>query len=236
MQGSINFDGSLVGNITKGGGGGGGGDTVIINPVVTSGTKIADVTVNGVEKDLYCPTPPTPPEVDITPVVTSGTKIADVTVGGVEKDLYAPNPTQVNVNQVQQSGTKIATIGVNGVNTDIYAPESSGGGIVYSVEPHKVGTWTDGTITKDVWECSFITSQSDQESQHDLSSLNIDRMLLMNGMINLTNNTSYPNPFYLNSSNYAGFRWIKPYLVTLICGDYWNKVISIEYTIRYTTT
>lgn len=125
MQGSINFDGSLVGNIT--GGGGGGGDTVVITPVVTSGTKIADVSVNGVEKDLYCPNPP---EIDITPVVTSGTKIADVSVGGVEKDLYTPNPTQVSVNQVQQSGTKIATIGVNGVNTDIYAPQ--GGCTVYS--------------------------------------------------------------------------------------------------------
>jgi hypothetical protein len=89
MQGSINFDGSLVGNIT--GGGGGGGDTVVITPLVTSGTKIADVSVNGVEKDLYCPTPATPQEVEITPIMTSGTKIADVSVGGVEKDLYSPD-------------------------------------------------------------------------------------------------------------------------------------------------
>ena len=140
MQGSINFDGSLVGNIT--GDGGGGGDTVVITPVVTSGTKIADVSVNGVEKDLYCPTPPTPPEVDITPVVTSGTKIADVSIDGVEKDLYAPNPTQVNITPVQQSGTKIATIGVNGVNTDLYAPES--GGDIYSTSERVVGVWIDG--------------------------------------------------------------------------------------------
>lgn len=141
MEGNINFDGSLVGNIM--GGGGGGGDTIVITPVVTSGTKIADVSVNGVEKDLYCPNPP---EVDITPVVTSGTKIADVSVGGVERDLYTPNPTQVSVNQVQQSGTKIATIGVNGVNTDIYAPEGGGGGgESYSTTEWDTGnTWING--------------------------------------------------------------------------------------------
>lgn len=120
MQGSINFDGSLVGNIT--GGGGGGGDTVVITPVVTSGTKIADVSVNGVEKDLYCPTSPTPTEIDITPVVTSGTKIADVSVGGVEKDLYCPNPPEIDITPVVTSGTKIADVSVNGVEKDLYCP------------------------------------------------------------------------------------------------------------------
>ena len=143
MEGSINFDGSLVGNINRGRGGG--GDTVVITPVVTSGTKIADVSVNGVEKDLYCPTPPTPPVVEITPVVTSGTKIADVSVGGVEKDLYAPNPTQISVNQVQQSGTKIASISVNGASTDLYAPEGGGGrGETYSTTEWNTGdVWID---------------------------------------------------------------------------------------------
>ena len=104
-----------------------------------TGAGIADVSVNGVENDLYCPTPPAPTEVDITPVVTSVTKIADVSIGGVEKDLYAPTPTQVAVTQVQQSGTKIASINVNGVNTDIYAPESSG--VIYSTTERKIGSF-----------------------------------------------------------------------------------------------
>ena len=51
MQGSINFDGSLIGNIT--GGGGGGGSEVVITPVLTSGTKIATINVNGVDYDIY---------------------------------------------------------------------------------------------------------------------------------------------------------------------------------------
>lgn len=74
-------------------GGGGGGSTVVIEPVLTSGTKIADVSVDGVEKDLYAPTPtpPTPAtEVTVTQVVTEGTKIATIGVDGVETDLYAP--------------------------------------------------------------------------------------------------------------------------------------------------
>lgn len=89
MDASIDFSGVLKGSIADSGGSGG-GDTVIITPVVTSGTKIADVSVNGVEKDLYCPTPPAPTEVDITPVQQSGTKIATIGVNGVNTDLYAP--------------------------------------------------------------------------------------------------------------------------------------------------
>lgn len=176
-------------------------------------------------------------DVVITPLLLEGVPIAKITADDTDFYIYAPEGgSDITVTPTLQAGTKIGSITVNGVTTNLFAPSSSGGEIIYSVEPHKVGTWTDGNVTKDVWECSFITSQSDQEAQHDLTSLNIDRMLLVNGMINLTNNTSYPNPFYLNSSNYAGFRWNAPNLVTLICGDYWNRVISIEYTIRYTIT
>ena len=201
MNGSITFDGSLVGNIT--GGGGGGGDTVVITPVVTSGTKIADVSVNGVEKDLYCPTPPTPPQIDITPVVTSGTKIADVSVGGVEKDLYAPNPTTVNVTQVQQSGTKIATIGVNGVNTDIYAPE--GGGIIYSLEEHVIGKWID---EKPIYQKTYIINETiyNQDKTIDVSDLNIKKYVNGYGTFLRIINWASPiilidTPFNLYESN-----------------------------------
>ena len=142
MNGSITFDGSLIGDIS--GGGGGGGDEVIITPVVTSGTKIADVSVNGVEKDLYCPTPPSPTQVDVTPVQQSGTKIASISINGSSEDLYAPSPTQVNVTQVQQSGTKIASIEVNGVDTDLYAPES--GEVIYSLTERKIGKFLNDDL------------------------------------------------------------------------------------------
>ena len=196
MQGSINFDGSLVGNIT--GGGGSGGDTVVITPVVTSGTKIADVSVNGVEKDLYCPTPP---EVNITPVVTSGTKIADVSVGGVEKGLYAPNPTVVNVNQVQQSGTKIATIGVNGVNTDVYAPNNSSDN--YSSEEHIVGSWFGEVL----YRKSFQVTLTNTSNYIDVSALNIKNIIKVEGAIKGNNNYQVTFPYYESDNIYANFNY-----------------------------
>lgn len=199
MQGSINFDGSLIGNIT--GGGGGGGDTVVITPVVTSGTKIADVSVNGVEKDLYCPTPPTPPEIDITPVVTSGTKIADVSLNGVEKDLYAPNPTTVNVTQLQQSGTKIATINVNGVSTDLYAPESSGD--VYSSDEVEDGTW----FGEKIYRKSFQVTLSSTTNYIDVRALNIKNIIKVEGAIKGNNNYQISFPYYENNNYYANFNY-----------------------------
>ena len=86
MDASIDFSGVLKGSIADSGGGGG-GDTVIITPVVTSGTKIADVSVNGVKKDLYAPNPT---QVSVNQVQQSGTKIAIINVNGVNTDLYAP--------------------------------------------------------------------------------------------------------------------------------------------------
>lgn len=210
----------------------GGGSDVVITPLLLEGVPIAKITVDNTDFYIYAPKGGS--DITVTPTLQAGTKIGDITIGENTVSLYAPNPTSVSVSQNVTEGTQIGSITVNDVTTNLFAPDNSGCEITYSVEPHKVGTWTDGNVTKDVWECSFITSQSDQEVQHDLSALNIDRMLLINGIINLTNNASYPNPFYLNSSNYAGFRWSKPTLITLICGDYWNRVISIEYTIRYT--
>lgn len=76
-------------------GGGGGGSTVVIEPVLTSGTKIADVSVDGVKKDLYAPTPTPATAVTVTPVVTEGTKIASIGVNGQSTDIYAPKGEEI---------------------------------------------------------------------------------------------------------------------------------------------
>ena len=113
MDASIDFSGVLKGSIANGGGGGG-GDTVIITPVVTSGTKIADVSVNGVEKDLYCPTT----EIEVTQVQTSGTKIASIDVNGDVTDIYAPKS---GCTVYSGGGVPQDNLGVNG---DIYTKVS----------------------------------------------------------------------------------------------------------------
>lgn len=41
--------------LEAGGGGGGTGSVVVVNPILTSGTKIAEISVNGSKKNLYAP-------------------------------------------------------------------------------------------------------------------------------------------------------------------------------------
>ena len=176
MQGSINFDGSLIGNIT--GGGGGGGSEVVITPVLTSGTKITDVTVDGEDKDLFAPTPtpPTPAtEVSVTQTLASGTKIGSIEVDGESTDLFAPTPTpptpatEVTVSQVLTEGTKIASIEVDGDSTDIYAP-AGGGGCSFSETEQVVGTWIDG---KPLYQKTVVSTATPSQNNWTTINLNI---------------------------------------------------------------
>ena len=58
------------------GSGGGGGSTVVVTPIVTTGTKIATITVDGTDSDLYAPEggsgTVTDVQVNGTSIVTSG--------------------------------------------------------------------------------------------------------------------------------------------------------------------
>ena len=224
LGGMISFDGTLAGQIT--GGGGGGGDSVIIAPVITSGTKIADVSVNGVDKDLYCPTPT---EVEVTPVQQSGTKIATIEVDNVEQDLYAPSPTQVSINQVQQSGTKIASIAVNGANTDIYAPD--GGEHEYSTSEHTVGNWVDG---RPVYEKTIFIDVPSGAGRFDLVTLdsNIDLIISQTAFMYLSNYIRFLP--YTDIGNYdTNIYFNLPTLYLAVENDSWEGYklcITIQYT------
>lgn len=65
-------------------GSGGGGSNVTVNPILQSGTKIAEITVDSTQEDIYAPTPPTKTS-DLTNdsgYVTSSalpTKVSDLT-------------------------------------------------------------------------------------------------------------------------------------------------------------
>jgi hypothetical protein len=95
----------------------GGGTDVEITPIVTSGTKIADVSVGGVEKDLYCPAPT---EVTVSQVQQSGTKIAIIGVNGVNTDLYAPEGGSGGSVNFSTSEIKVGTYTENGIDYDLY--------------------------------------------------------------------------------------------------------------------
>lgn len=70
--------------------GGEGGSTVEVTPVVTSGTELAKISVDGDIKSIYAPTVEVP-EITVTPTLTEGTEIATISVDGERKTLYAPN-------------------------------------------------------------------------------------------------------------------------------------------------
>lgn len=74
------------------GGGGGGGSTVSITPTLSTGTKIADYSIDGTGGSLYAPNGGGGGStVEVQQIQTSGTKIAIITVDGSATDLYAPS-------------------------------------------------------------------------------------------------------------------------------------------------
>lgn len=77
-------------NVPWTGGGSGSGDTVTVTPTLSSGTKIADISVNGTSKALYAPSSTSGSNVQVQPILTTGTEIAKITVNGVPYSLRAP--------------------------------------------------------------------------------------------------------------------------------------------------
>lgn len=130
MQGSINFDGTLSGSIA---GGGGGGTEVTITPVVTSGTKIADYSIDQTPGSLYAPTPEALPGTIVTKALrkyndTSQTKIMTVTTldtsnnQEVSQDIYAPSPVQCWYTPGLEQDYQIGQFTYGGVTQNVYIP------------------------------------------------------------------------------------------------------------------
>ena len=136
--------------------GGGGGSEVEVTPVITSTdgvTKIADVSVDGVEADFYASV------VKANPTGTSGSNLTRLQIDGTDYNIpvgseVIANPsgvsstdlTKISVdgsiynipsgggsgdsvswNQITQSGTKIAEVTINNTTTNVYAPSGGGG-------------------------------------------------------------------------------------------------------------
>lgn len=135
------------GTLTLNATGGGGGSTVSVDTYLSSGTNIADITVDGDIYSLYAP------ETSVYPYQDSGVNIADIEINGDTYSLYAPNGggSEVDVYTYQSTGINIADIEVDGTRYELYAP--NGGGSSVSVT-QKTSTGTniaditvDGTTT-----------------------------------------------------------------------------------------
>ena len=65
------------------------GSAVIVNQVLTSGTEIAQINVDGEIVSIYAPSGGS--DVTVTPKTTTGTNIADIEVDGITYQLFAPS-------------------------------------------------------------------------------------------------------------------------------------------------
>lgn len=132
-------------------GGGGSGDTVGWNQIQQSGTKIAEISINGSSQNVYAPNGGGGggSEVSYDPTLTSGTKTGEITIDGVTTNMYAPNPTNVSVSQTLQSGTEIGEISVNGQTTTLYAPNGGSGSSTFAgLSDVSLSNLQDGQIPK----------------------------------------------------------------------------------------
>ncbi len=69
-----------------------GGSTVTVTPVLSTGTRVAAMEVDGTIYTLFAPTPPS---VGVTQVVNQGVELARVTINGVATSIYAPESSTV---------------------------------------------------------------------------------------------------------------------------------------------
>lgn len=90
VNGSSVVDSNGVANIT-----GSGGSTVTITPTISTGTKIADYSIDGTSGELYAPNGGGGggSTVSVTRNVLTGENFADITIDGVTTPLYATDTT-----------------------------------------------------------------------------------------------------------------------------------------------
>ena len=107
--------------------GGSGGSTVVWNQIQLTGTKIAEITIDGTTVDVYAPTGGSGgSSVSWTQILGSGTKIGTITIDGTATDVYAPTPIDVEANPSESATagnlTKLK------VGSSIYSIPSGGSG------------------------------------------------------------------------------------------------------------
>lgn len=109
------------------GNGGGSGSTVSWNQITQSGTKIAEVTIDGSQTNVYAPTSGGASNLsglsDVN--ISSPTNNQGLIYDSSSSEWVNSNITTgdtVNVTQIVSSGTKIGTVSVNSSGTDLYAP------------------------------------------------------------------------------------------------------------------
>lgn len=247
MQASIDFDGTLTGSIA---GGGGGGSDVSITPTYNQGTKIADYSIDGNEGAIYTP------QIEISKNVLSGVKICEIE--GVE--IYCPaygyidtlgdsnveqiggfsqgaNVTPVNVKKVSytndvSNGEKIGALTVGDTSYNVYQKANTN--INYLTTEQNTGRkWIDG---RDIYQITINITVVPPYSTIDLSSLNINDVVIFSGISKASNSNTIPLGYSIASGSQYLIPSFKKATSTLYINmgsglsDYSNVFITMQYT------
>lgn len=230
MQGTITFDGTVSGGISRGGGG---SSNVSITPTVTEGTKIADYEVNGIPGELYAPDPEA--FTAQSPLLISNNVIS-IDLSGYQEKLTAGDYISIDSNNRISCTPPIKSVGytpepdvqqdvligkftVNDVTQNIYVP-SGGSSWNYSTSEVNTGQkWIDG---KDIYCC--VLNNINDNNWHNIASLNIGELLPITNGYFITNNQYYHFNLY-SESQYTSYMQY----------DYTNKAILLN-VIGWTTT
>lgn len=203
------------------GGGGGSGDTVTWTQVQQTGTKIAEININGTSQDVYAP----------QGGGSGGHTIYDKDGNALAQESGLQFTGAVSVSDDSVNGRTVIDV-EGGV---IYLPT------IYSEEERQVGVWTDG---KPLYQITVdVANPSNDSNEHlvDLSALSIEKCPYLFGYAvrhsGANDLTCYANSietdgWYYFKARYDNFRDSIMY-VCLFRND---SISRMKFTIQYTKT
>ena len=98
-------------------------DSIVISDLLTEGTKIGRININGVNYDIYAPTDGSGSDVSVIPLLDHGTEIASITVDGETAHIFAPTPQTVSATAQYDTGVLVGNINIGGNITYFYIPD-----------------------------------------------------------------------------------------------------------------
>ena len=107
---------------------GGGSGSVSWNQIILTGTKIAEITINGEVTEVYAPNGGgSGSSVSWNEIQLTGVKIAEITIDGTTYEVYAPDPDAADIDYDNSTSGLVATK-VQGAIDEVYAETSANTG------------------------------------------------------------------------------------------------------------
>lgn len=124
---AIREAGEIIAAAIKAGGGSG---SVSWDQIVLTGTKIAEITINGEVTEVYAPNGGgSGSSVSWNEIQLTGVKIAEITIDGTIYDVYAPDPEASDIDYDNSTSGLVAT-NVQAAIDEVYAETSANTGAI----------------------------------------------------------------------------------------------------------